>query len=54
MTATEVLDSMIAKSRVESGVVLLTGSRTNIFKKEIPILILKTRHDTLGMQAQHD
>jgi len=44
---------MIAKSRIEFGV-LLTGSRTNIFNKEIPRLILKTRHDTLGTQAQHD
>ena len=54
MTATEVVDSIIAKSRVESGVFLLTGSRTNIFNKEIPTLILKTRQDTLGTQAQHD
>ena len=53
VAATEVLDSMIAKSRVESGVVLLTGSPTDIFNKEVPTLILKTPQDTLGTQAQH-
>ena len=53
VAATEALDSMIAKSRVESGVVLLTGSPTNIFNKEVPTLILKTPQDTLGTQAQH-
>jgi len=54
VTATEVLDSMIAKYHVGLGVVLLTGSQTNIFNKEIPTLILKTRQDMLGTQAQHD
>ena len=51
MAATEVLDSMIAKSRVESGVVLLTGSSTNIFNKEVPTLMLRTPQETLGTQA---
>ena len=50
--ATEVLDSMIAKSRVEWGV-LLTGLPTNIFNKEVPVWILKTPQDTLDTQAQH-
>jgi hypothetical protein len=44
---------MTANPRVESGVVLLTGSPTNIFNKDVPTLVLRTPQETLGTQAQH-
>jgi len=50
--ATGVLDSMITKSCVQSGV-LLTGSPTNIFNKEVPTWIFKSPQNTLGTQAKH-